>query len=95
MGERVRPTRKASRGLSAVLGAAIAVVGFATLMTRLEVTREGYRVASLSAENARLVEQNRTLQLEAAQLSSHDRLRSLASRYHLVPPGPRQVVMMP
>ncbi len=60
------------------------VVGFATLMIRLEVTQEGYRLSALRSDIARLEDQNRKLRLSAAQLSSHERLRSLASRYRLV-----------
>ena len=44
MSARVKPTQRPSRAVPAVLGALIAVVGFATLMIRLEVTREGYRL---------------------------------------------------
>jgi cell division protein FtsL len=92
---RVKPTRAPSRLMPAMLGIAIAALGFATLMIRLEVIREGYRIAALSEEIARLQDQNRTLRLDQAQLSSHARLRSLAPQFQLAPPTPRQVVMMP
>ncbi|HXW84810.1 MAG TPA: hypothetical protein VEJ86_10425 [Candidatus Binataceae bacterium] len=92
---RVSPTRRPSRALAVALGAAIAVVGFASLMIRLEVIREGYRIAQLAAANAKLVEQNRTLRLRVAELSSHDRLRALAAKFNLGPARPRQVVMIP
>jgi cell division protein FtsL len=95
MTRRVKPAKKPSRLVPAILGIALAAVGFATLLVRLEVTREGYRVASLSAEIARLENENRTYRLQAAELSSHERLRSLAAQYHLTAPEPRQVVMMP
>ena len=95
MSARVKPTRRPSRAVPAALGALIAVVGFATLMIRLEVTREGYRLPALHDEIARLQDENRELRLTAAQLSSHDRLRGLAPRYHLAPPGRGQVVMLP
>ncbi|MGD0670658.1 MAG: hypothetical protein ABSB13_01170 [Candidatus Binatus sp.] len=95
MSARVKPTQRPSRAVPAVLGALIAVVGFATLMIRLEVTREGYRLPALHDEIARLQDENRGLRLTAAQLSSHDRLRALAPQYHLAPPGRGQVVMLP
>jgi hypothetical protein len=43
----------------------------------------------------KLEDENRRLRLTAAQLSSHDRLRALASRYHLEPARNGQVVMVP
>ncbi len=95
MSARVKPTKRPSRAVPAVLGALIAVVGFATLMIRLEVTREGYRLPALQDEISRLQDENRELRLTAAQLSSHDRLRALAPQYHLAPPGRGQVVMLP
>ena len=95
MSRRVSPTRKPSKGLALALGIAIAVVGFGSLMIRLEVIREGYRIAELAAENAKLAEQNRTLQLQVAELSSHQRLRALAAKFGLGPAEPRQVVMVP
>jgi cell division protein FtsL len=79
----------------ALLGIMIVLVGFATLMVRLEVTREGYRLPALHDEISRLQDENRALRLTAAELSSHDRLRALAPQYHLAPPGRGQVVMLP
>jgi cell division protein FtsL len=78
-----------------LLGIMIVLVGFGLLMVRLEVTREGYRLPALHDEIARLQDENRALRLTAAQLNSHDRLRSLAPQYHLAPPGRGQVVMLP
>ncbi len=95
MSARVKPARRPSRLAPAVLGLLIAVVGFATLMIRLDVTREGYRLPALHDEIARLQDENRALRLTAAQLSSHDRLRALAPQYHLAPPARGQVVMLP
>jgi len=95
MSARVKPTRRPSKLVPAVLGALIAVVGFATLMTRLEVTREGYRLSALHDEIARLQDENRKLRLTAAELSSHGRLRALAPQYHLAPLARGQVVMLP
>ena len=95
MSARVKPARRPSKVVPAALGALIAVVGFATLMIRLEVTREGYRIPVLHDEISRLQDENRALRLTAAQLSSHDRLRALAPQYHLAPPGRGQVVILP
>ena len=95
MSARVKPTRRPSKVMPAILGALIAMVGFATLMTRLQMTTEGYRLSALHDEIAKLQDENRGLRLTAAQLSSHERLRALAPRYHLAPPGRGQVVMLP
>ena len=95
MSARVKPTRRPSRIVPTVLGVLIAIVGFATLMVRLEVTQEGYRLSTLHEEIARLQDENRALRLTAAQLSSHERLRALAPKYHLGPPARGQVVMLP
>ena len=95
MTSRTKPTRRPSRIVPSVLGVLIAIVGFTTLMVRLEVTREGYRISALRAEIAKLQDDNRLLRLTSAQLSSHDRLRALAPQFHLAPPGRGQVVMLP
>ncbi len=79
----------------ALLVAAIVVVGFATLLMRLEVTQEGYRLSAVRLDIVKLEDQNRQLRLTAAQLSSHDRLRALAAKYHLEPAHTGQVVMIP
>ena len=85
---------KASRVLPAVLGSAAVLMGFALLMVRLEVIQEGYRLSSLRLEVEKLRQQNQRLRLEAAELSSYQRLRSLAPKYGLRPPTPGQVVMV-
>ncbi|HKN01623.1 MAG TPA: cell division protein FtsL [Candidatus Binataceae bacterium] len=95
MNQRVRPTRPPSKLMPAILMIAIAILGFTTLMTRLETTREGYRLSGLNDEIGHLEDQNRTLRLQVAELSSHERLRSLAAGYHLAPPARGQVVMVP
>jgi cell division protein FtsL len=77
-----------------LLGCAVVLVGFAMLMVRLEVTQEGYRLSSLRLEVEKLQQENQRLRLDAAQLSSYQRLRSLALRFGLRPPAPGQVVMM-
>jgi cell division protein FtsL len=92
---RPQPSRPRSRLVPAVLVVAIAAVGFAMLMVRLEATEEGYRLSALNAEIAALRERNRALRLKAAELSSHERLRALAPRYDLAPPAQGRVVEMP
>jgi len=93
--QRKSPVKKRSRMVPAMLGAAIVLVGFATLMMRLEVTEEGYRLSAVRVDIAKLEDENRRLRLTAAQLSSHERLRSLAPKYHLERPRNGQVVMVP
>ena len=95
MNRRIRPTKPPSKLVPAILMISIAILGFATLMIRLETTREGYRLSALNGEIAQLEDQNRTLRLKTAQFSSHERLRSLAANYHLAPPAHGQVVMVP
>jgi cell division protein FtsL len=93
--QRKSPVHKRSRLVPALLGCAIIVVGFATLLMRLEVTQEGYRLSAVRLDIAKLEDENRRLQLTAAQLSSHDRLRALAPKYHLEPVRSGQVVIVP
>jgi cell division protein FtsL len=93
--QRKSPVKKRSRLIPALLGVAILVVGFATLLMRLEVTQEGYRLSSLRIDIAKLEDENRRLRLTAAQLSSHDRLRALAPKYRLEPARSGQVVIVP
>jgi len=93
--QRKSPVNKRSRMMPALLAMAIAAVGFATLLMRLEVTEEGYRVSAVRVDIAKLEDENRRLRLTEAQLNSHDRLRALAPKYHLEPPRNGQVVMVP
>jgi cell division protein FtsL len=95
MTRRARPANPPSALAAGILMVAVAALGFTTLMIRLETTREGYRLSALREDIARLEDQNRTLRLKAAELSSHERLRALAPRYHLAAPANGQVVMIP
>jgi cell division protein FtsL len=95
MNQRIRPIKAPSKLVPAILLISIAMLGFTTLMTRLEATREGYRLSALNDEIARLDDQNRSLRLKVAELSSHQRLRSRAAGFHLGPPAPGQVVLVP
>jgi cell division protein FtsL len=92
---RPSPVRRRSRLVPALLASSIVAFGFATLLTRLAVTQEGYRLSAVRMEIVKLEDENRRLRLTAAQLSSHDRLRALAPKYHLEPPRSGQVVMIP
>jgi cell division protein FtsL len=94
MSARHRPTKKPSRLVPAILALAIAATGFTTLMIRLETTREGYRLSTVTTEIAQLEDQNRALRVKVAQLSSHERLRALAAQYDLRPPTANQVMTL-
>lgn len=92
---RVKPAQQPHRLLQALLGVALVAVIFATLMVRLALMREGYRLSELRAQIAELNENNRSLRLKAAELASHDRLRALAVKYRMTPPARGQVVVVP
>jgi len=94
MGRRAKSSARPPRLLPALLAVSIVLVGFAMLMVRLEVIQEGYRISALRLQTEKLQQENQRLRLEAAQLSSYQRLRSLAPRYGLRPPSPGQVVMI-
>jgi cell division protein FtsL len=94
MSPRRRPAKAPSRIVPAILALAIAAIGFTTLLIRLETTREGYRLSTLTTEIAKLEDQNRALRLSVAQLSSHERLRALAAQYNLRRPTANQVVTL-
>ncbi len=91
---RPKLSTKPSKLLPALLGTAVVTVGFTTLMVRLEVIQEGYRLSALRLEVQKLEQENQRLRLEAAELSSYQRLRSLAPKYGLRPPARGQVVMV-
>lgn len=95
MARRVKLSRAPSKLAPGLMGVALVAVGFATLMIRLEVVQEGYRLSALRREIAELQESNRTLRLEQAQLSSHQRLRALAVKYRMSAPARGQVVVVP
>jgi cell division protein FtsL len=92
---RPQPVAKPSKLLPALLGVGLAVVAFVTLMIRLEVTQEGYRLSELRVENRDLAEHNRKLKLEVAELTSHQRLRGIATKDGLGPPPVGHVVVLP
>ena len=92
---RIKPSRPPSRFLQAILAVGVITLGFATLMVRLEVTQEGYRLSTLGSDNLKLEEDNRNLRLGVAEVASHERLRALAPKFNLGPPAPGQVVTLP
>jgi cell division protein FtsL len=89
---RPQPSRQPSKLVPTLLVVALAAVGFATVLVRLEITREGYRIAELRREISQLENDGQRLKLEFAQLSAHSRLRKLAPRYGLRPVTRGQVV---
>ncbi len=92
---KVKPAQAPHRLIQVLLGVALVAAIFATLMVRLAVMREGYRLSALRAQIADLKESNRTLKLRVAELASHDRLRALAAKYRMTPPARGQVVVVP
>jgi cell division protein FtsL len=92
---RVKPAQLPHRLFQALLAVALVAVIFATLMVRLALMREGYRLSALRAQITELNENNRSLRLKAAELASHERLRALAVKYRMTPPARGQVVVVP
>ena len=95
MRRRVKPAKPPSRLLAAGFAVAAVVIGFATLLVRLEVQEEGYRLSTLTREIGELEEKNRSLKLTAAELDSRQRLRALADKYRMTAPARGQVVVVP
>ena len=92
---RTRPVERRSKVWPTLLGVATVATGFGTLMVRLEVTQEGYRLSTLREERRDLEVNNRRLKLEVAELSAHERLRAIATRDGLGPPPAGHVVIIP
>jgi cell division protein FtsL len=95
MKRRVKPAKPPSRLLAAGFAVAAVLIGFATLLVRLEVQEEGYRLSTLTKEIGELQEKNRSLKLAAAELGSRQRLRALADKYRMTAPARGQVVVVP
>jgi cell division protein FtsL len=91
----VRASRPPHRWPRMIFGAAVVLTGFLTLMVRLEEVQEGYRLSTLKKEVAELQENNRSLGLEVAELSSRRRLTALAAKFGMAPPARGQVVVVP
>jgi len=84
---------KAHGACLSAIGAAAAIVTLLTVALGPSVanTVAGYKLESLRAEERRLIDERRTLDLEVARLLSPDRLEKLAQEHHLVTPKSDQV----
>jgi hypothetical protein len=78
---------------SAIGGAALvlALLG-GVLAPSVASTLAGYKLEALRAEERRLLDEDRTLDLQQAELLSQDRLERLAQKQKLVAPSTGQVV---
>jgi len=76
------------------IGAACAVVALLTtiLMPGVAGTMAGYKIQELKAEEQRLLDERRVLELEEARLLSPARLQELAQHQQFVAPAPGQVI---
>ena len=85
---------KAHGACLSAIGAAAAIVALLTgaLVPSVANTVAGYKLESLRAEERRLIDERRVLDLEEAKLLSPDRLEKLAVKYHLVTPKADQVL---
>jgi hypothetical protein len=75
----------------AVAGAALVLLT-GVLFPSVANTMAGYKLEALRAENRRLLEERRSLELREAELTSPDRLQLLAQHRHMVAPQNGQVV---
>ena len=84
---------KAHGACLSAIGAATAIVTLLTLALGPSVanTVSGYKLESLRAEERKLIDERRTLDLEEARLLSPERLEKLAEEHHLVTPKSGQV----
>jgi len=85
---------KAHGACLSAIGAAAAIVALLTFALGPSVanTVAGYRLEALRAEERKLIDERRTLDLEEARLLSPDRLERLAQEHHLVTPKNDQIV---
>ncbi|HEV2444916.1 MAG TPA: hypothetical protein VGS58_03305 [Candidatus Sulfopaludibacter sp.] len=93
----VRATDPKARGACwSAIGAACLAVGLLTgvLAPSVASTLAGYKLQSLRAEERRLIDERRTLELQEAELLSPARLEKLADDQHLVTPQSGQVVRL-
>jgi hypothetical protein len=84
---------KAHGACWSAIGAAAAIVALLTgaLVPSVANTVAGYKLEALRAEERKLMDERRTLDLEEARLLSPDRLEKLAQQHHLVTPANGQV----
>jgi len=87
------PDPKATRASWNIIGAAgVAVLALGVVMAaQVAGTMEGYKLESLRAEEQRLLDERRALDLQEAQLLSPERLEKLAKGQNLVTPSANQV----
>jgi hypothetical protein len=77
---------------NAIGAACLAVVSLGIVMApQVTGTMEGYKLESLRAEEQRLLDERRSVDLQEAQLLSPERLELLAKRQNLVTPAANQV----
>jgi hypothetical protein len=84
---------KANGACWSAIGAAAAIVALLTgaLVPSVANTLAGYKLEALRAEERKLTDERRALDLEEARLLSPDRLEKLAKTHNLVTPGINQV----
>jgi hypothetical protein len=85
---------KAPTACWSAIGVAGAVLALLTgvLAPQVAVTLEGYKLESLRAEQRRLLDERRHLELQEAELLNVNRLEQLAKARNLSAPAPDQVV---
>jgi hypothetical protein len=93
-GRLVREPDPASRGEWSMIGAAclLAVLFMGLLTPRVANIFAGYRLESLKAEQQRLLDEQRELDLVEAKLSRQENLQVLAKRRDLSVPAPGQIL---
>jgi cell division protein FtsL len=90
------PDPKSGGACWSAIGAAAIVLMLLTgvLAPSVASTLAGYKIESLKAEERRLLDERRTLELREAELLSPERLEKLAERQNLVTPKSGQVVRL-
>src|SRR6202142_3796634 len=84
---------KANGACWSAIGAAAAIVALLTgaLVPSVANTLAGYRLEELRAQERKLIDERRSLDLEEARLLRPDRLEKLAQKHNLVTPTSAQV----
>lgn len=88
------PDPQARKTAWSAIGAASAafVLLLCVLAPSVANTMAGYKLEALRAENRRLLDERRSLELQAAELTAPERLQQLAQHRHMVVPQSGQVV---
>jgi len=89
-----QPDPKARGACWSAIGATALTLVLLTgvLLPRLANTLAGYRLEALRAENRRLLEERRSLDLKEAELTAPQRLQELAQHRNMITPQSDQVV---